>query len=98
MTYRLPALHDQIHVMIPDLVIYVELHGSKYELFVLEAKKPWNYNNGNIENDLLKLGKELQVALNKLIVFGVHNPVVPGLHIEGKWTSLCQLQAIKTIK
>lgn len=68
MTYRLTALHNQIQLMVSDLVLYVELEGSRYELFVLKTKKPGSYNNGNLENDLEKLGKELQVALNKLIL------------------------------
>lgn len=36
-----------------------------------------------LENDLTKLGKEMQIALNKLVLQKVDNPVVVGLLIEG---------------
>lgn len=82
MTYRMcpPSTHGQI--MIPDLVIFIDpLSVTNFELLLIEVKKHGNYSNGNLEKDLVKLGKEMQLALNKLITHDVKNPEVLGLLI-----------------
>ncbi|KAI9364655.1 hypothetical protein BD770DRAFT_151365 [Pilaira anomala] len=71
-------------VMIPDLALYVvSLSTMNFELFVVEVKKQGNYINGNLEKDLIKLGKEMKLALDKLLQYKVKNPEVPRLLVEG---------------
>ncbi|KAL9550585.1 hypothetical protein MBANPS3_004666 [Mucor bainieri] len=83
MTYRLSPSAGETQLMIPDLAIYVTLHKVNYELLLLETKKPGNCSNGSLEKDLVKLGKEMQTAIDKLIMVGVENARVAGVHIEG---------------
>lgn len=73
--------------MIPDLAPFVEVNSTtNYELFFVEVKRKGKYQNNNLENDLVKLGKEMHTALNKLVKKRVRNPEVVGLLIEG---SIC---------
>ncbi|KAI9469061.1 MAG: hypothetical protein EXX96DRAFT_492388, partial [Benjaminiella poitrasii] len=51
-------------------------------------KKHDVYGIGNLEKALLKLGKEIQLTLDKLITYKIENPEVIGLLIEGKSRSL----------
>ncbi|KAG1048970.1 hypothetical protein G6F43_008679 [Rhizopus delemar] len=53
------------------------------ELFFIEVKRPGKYNNGHLESNLVKLDKEMQIALNKSILRKVASPEVVGLLIEG---------------
>lgn len=53
-------------------------------LFVFKINWNSNYANGNLESDLVKLGKEIQLALNKLIMLRIKNPEVNGVLIEDK--------------
>lgn len=60
------------------------LSTMNFELFFVEVKRPGNTSNGTLESDLTKLGKEMQIALNKLVLQKVDKPVAVGLLIEGK--------------
>jgi hypothetical protein len=54
-------------------------------LFV-EVKRKGNHYKGNYVSDLVKLGKEMQIGINKLILQRVANPEVVGLLIkEGEY-------------
>jgi hypothetical protein len=87
MTYRLTPYDNDSQLMIPDLALYVDAVSTiNFDLLVLEVKKQGNYSNGYLEKDLIKLGKEMKVALDKLIKYNVENPEVARLHIEGKST------------
>ncbi|KAG1460270.1 hypothetical protein G6F56_005988 [Rhizopus delemar] len=55
---------------------------TKYELFFVEVKRKGNYQNNHLEDDLVKLGKEMHTALNKLVKKKVRNPEVVGLLVE----------------
>lgn len=80
-------------LMTPDFVVYVDpISTIKFELFIIEVKKHGNYGNGNLEKDLIKLGKEMQLALDKLVLYKVENPEVVGLLVEGK-SILCHLSS-----
>lgn len=69
--------------MIPDLTLFIEVNSTtNYELFFVEVKRKGKYQNNNLENDLVKLGKEMHTALNKLMKKRVRNPEVVGLLIE----------------
>ncbi|EPB88138.1 hypothetical protein HMPREF1544_05082 [Mucor circinelloides 1006PhL] len=82
MTYRMVSEKEQ--VMIPDFALYCDpLTMIKLELFVVEVKKPGNFSNGHLEVDIVKLGKEMQLALNKLIEKKVKDPEVVALLVEG---------------
>ncbi|KAI9004915.1 hypothetical protein CLU79DRAFT_782039 [Phycomyces nitens] len=84
MTYRLVSYIKDRGLMIPDLVLYLNpLSTINFELLMIEVKKHGNFGNGNLEKDLVKLGKEMQLALDKLAIFKVKDPVVVGLLVEG---------------
>lgn len=86
-------------LMIPDLVVYVDpLSTINFELFIIELKKHGNCSNGNFEKDLVKLGKEMQLAIDKLIIYKVENPEVVGLLVEGKSNSVLYLVITKVVK
>ncbi|KAI9247755.1 hypothetical protein EDC94DRAFT_685041 [Helicostylum pulchrum] len=72
-------------VMIPDLVLFLEPYSAmNNELFLVEVKRKGNYQNNHLEDDLVKLGKEMHTALNKLILKKVKHPEVVGLKVGGK--------------
>ncbi|KAG1145670.1 hypothetical protein G6F37_004475 [Rhizopus arrhizus] len=82
MTYRMVSKEGQ--VMIPDFTLYSDaLTATNFELFVVEVKKPGNFSNGHLETDIVTLGKEMQLALDKLIEKKVKNPEVVALLVEG---------------
>lgn len=84
MTYRLVPTVGADTVMIPDFVLWVEPHANRnFEVFFVEVKKQGNFANGHLESDLVKLGKEMQLGLNKLLKRKVENPEVVGLLLEG---------------
>ncbi|GAA5805647.1 hypothetical protein HPULCUR_011170 [Helicostylum pulchrum] len=69
-------------VMIPDLVLFLEPYSAmNNELFLVEVKRKGNYQNNHLEDDLVKLGKEMHTALNKLILKKVKHPEVVGLKV-----------------
>jgi hypothetical protein len=81
--------NDDGQIMIPDLVFYSDMLSCiRFELFVAEVKKEGNYSNGHIEKDLIKLRKEMQLALNMMVYYKVKDPEVVGLLVEGMITLL----------
>lgn len=85
MTYRMIADNNDSKIMISDLAIFVDpISTTTFELFVMEVKKHGNLSNGNMEKDLVKLGKEMNLALDKLIQHKVKNPEV-GLLVGGEF-------------
>lgn len=88
LTYHLlpHSNHPMNQTMLPDFVIFVEpLSAIMFELLFVEVKRRGNKSNGNSESDLVKLGKEMQIALNKLMFQGVVDPEVVGILVEGKY-------------
>ncbi|KAI7904958.1 uncharacterized protein BX663DRAFT_501159 [Cokeromyces recurvatus] len=86
LTYHLlpHPTHPNNQTMISDFTLFVDpLSTMNFELFFVEVKRPGNTSNGTLENDLTKLGKEMQIALSKLVLQKVDNPVVVGLLIKG---------------
>ncbi|KAG1466911.1 hypothetical protein G6F46_000479 [Rhizopus delemar] len=86
MTYHLvpPSGHPNNQTMLPDLVLYADpISKMNYELFFVEVKRKGNFANGHLESDIVKLGKEMQIAINKLILRKVKCPEVVGLLVEG---------------
>ncbi|RCH88876.1 hypothetical protein CU097_002686, partial [Rhizopus azygosporus] len=63
-----------------------------FKLFIVEVKKPGNFSNSRLETDLVKLGKEMQVVLDKLIKKKVESPEVVALLIGGIMEKMDQLQ------
>jgi hypothetical protein len=53
----------------------------------VEVKRKGNYHNNNLGDDIVKLGKEMQIALNKLVKRRVRNPEIVGILINGKFTA-----------
>ncbi|ORX56916.1 hypothetical protein DM01DRAFT_299896 [Hesseltinella vesiculosa] len=66
----------------PDFLVSKEAASSKYNLVVGEVKRP-NHRSNQEESDLVKLGKELKVMYNQLVVQRVSSPVVCGILIDG---------------
>lgn len=78
--------------MIPDFVLFVEpLSLMNFELFFVEVKTRGKTSNSNSESDLIKLGKEMQIAINKLVFQRVKNPQVVGILIQGEIGALTSL-------
>ncbi|CAO3660894.1 unnamed protein product [Rhizopus stolonifer] len=70
--------------MVPDFTLYLDpLTLTKFDMFVIEVKKPGKISNGHLETDLVKLGKEMKLALDKLIEKKVKNPEIIALLVEG---------------
>lgn len=74
-------------IIMPDFVLYTESDTAIYELLFVEVKRRANNLNNDFESDLVKLGKEMQIALNKLIRKRVRNPRIIGLHVVGKYSN-----------
>ncbi|KAG1502420.1 hypothetical protein G6F46_002929 [Rhizopus delemar] len=69
--------------MKPDLTHFINpLLSTNHELLFVEVKRKENYANRNLENDLIKLGKEMQIALDKLVMLKIKEPKVVGILVE----------------
>lgn len=58
------------------------MFGKAYDLFAVELKQPGSRCPGPY-TDLVKLGKEMKLMLDALVLAGVRDPVVCGLLIKG---------------
>ncbi|CAO3629978.1 unnamed protein product [Mucor hiemalis] len=97
LTYHLlpHPTHPNNQTMIPDFTLFMDpLSTMNFELFFVEVKRPGNTSNGTLESDLTKLGKEMQIALNKLVLQKVDKPVVVGLLIEGTKASTFKMDIV----
>ncbi|GAA5800827.1 hypothetical protein HPULCUR_006266 [Helicostylum pulchrum] len=84
MSYRMSSGTNDGQMMIPDLALYIDpLSVINFELFIVEVKKHGNFSNGTLENDMIKLGKEMKLAVDKLITHKVDSPEIIGLLIRG---------------
>lgn len=80
-----PYNGEDSQLMIPDLAVYIDAVANiKFELFVIEVKKQDNRSNESLKKDSVKLGKEMKMALDKLIFYNVESRILIGLHFEGK--------------
>ncbi|KAI9257971.1 hypothetical protein BDA99DRAFT_420922, partial [Phascolomyces articulosus] len=69
--------------LIPDFVIYTEPYSNKnFEFMFLEVKKKGKQTNV-YESYIIKLGKELEIAVDKLVNEEVDSPEVAGILVEG---------------
>jgi hypothetical protein len=55
------------------------------------VKRKGNYRNNTYEDDVVKLGKEMQIALNKLVKMKVKSPEIVGILVEGEFCSALML-------
>ncbi|ORE06801.1 hypothetical protein BCV72DRAFT_291351, partial [Rhizopus microsporus var. microsporus] len=70
----------------PDLVLFVDpFTGTNFELCFVEVKSPGNHSNGQHESSLVKLGKEIQLALSKLVFQRVNSSEVVDILVEGNF-------------
>lgn len=76
-----PSREVDIPVMRPDYVLFIGA-STNFELLFVEVKRTGTWFNST--GDLVKLGKEMQVALDKLVIKRVNNPTVVGMVVEGK--------------
>jgi hypothetical protein len=71
--------------MIPDFVLYVDpISAVTFELLFVEVKRKENFQNNYLENDVVKLGKEMHTALNKLALKKVKSLKIVSILVEGK--------------
>lgn len=71
--------------MKPNLILFINpLSRTNHELLFVEVKRKGNYANGNLESDLIKLGKEMQIALDKLVMLKIKEPEIVGILVECK--------------
>ncbi|KAG1051327.1 hypothetical protein G6F43_006453 [Rhizopus delemar] len=85
MTYNLKPHpnHSSKQTMKPDFALYLSPSSAiNYELFFVEVKRKGNYANGTGESDTVKLGKEMKIALDKLMIKKVKNPEIVGIVVE----------------
>lgn len=86
MTYRISSYDNDGQLIIPDLILYITLLSAiNFELFVVKIKKHGNFSNGSFENDMIKLGKEMKLVLDKMVAYKVNSPEVIGHLIMGKF-------------
>lgn len=91
MTYHFgpPNGHQCGIMMMPHFVLFVDPSSKRsFELMFVEVKRKGSNSNGHHESEVVKIGKEMQVAINKLIFQKVENPEVVGLLVEGKFILL----------
>lgn len=86
MTFHLkphPTFPSSNQIMMPDFVIFVEPRSSMtFELCFVEVKRKGNHYKGTKETDLVKIGKQLKISLDKLMMQKVSNPEVVGIIIK----------------
>ncbi|KAI7853854.1 hypothetical protein BDC45DRAFT_441612 [Circinella umbellata] len=85
MTYHLKPLERQTTqpTLIPDFVAYTEPYSDmNFDFMFLEVRKKGKQANV-YKSDIIKLGKELKIAVDKLVSEGVNNPEVVGINVEG---------------
>ncbi|KAI8077167.1 hypothetical protein BDF21DRAFT_385063 [Thamnidium elegans] len=66
----------------PDFLVY-NLSGSIRFIILIVEFKPTE-QNAYVESDLVKLAKQMKETLNNLVIKGVTNPKVCGIHCEGE--------------
>ncbi|KAG0183702.1 hypothetical protein DFQ28_001216, partial [Apophysomyces sp. BC1034] len=78
-----PSLEQERDTLQPDYVAYIDpISTMNFELLTMEVKRSDKQTN-KFEPDLVRLGKQLQTMLDKLIYAKVKEPVVAGLLIVG---------------
>ncbi|KAG1041172.1 hypothetical protein G6F43_012143 [Rhizopus delemar] len=95
MTYRMASYNNDGQLIIPDLVLYITLLSNiNFELFVVEVKKHGNFSNGSLENDMIKLGKEMKLPLDKMVAYKVDSPEVISLLIRGSKATVMKMDLL----
>ncbi|SAM08952.1 hypothetical protein [Absidia glauca] len=64
-----------------DLLVSSTCGDVLLDLIIGEFKPP-NHNSSQVEPDLVKLGKQMRIMINKLVTKGVPNPVVGGVLVQ----------------
>lgn len=74
------SLTDTKGTLKPDFIVYVKTINTHCEILAAEFKPP----NAvcQLESDKVKLGKEMRLMYNRLVIFGVSNQVVCGILVE----------------
>lgn len=67
--------------ILPDFNCYACILGRRFYLFVAEAKSP---HSSNITYDLRKLTKAMKRMMDTLVGYGVDQPRVCGLWVQGR--------------
>ncbi|ORE02180.1 hypothetical protein BCV72DRAFT_252630 [Rhizopus microsporus var. microsporus] len=96
MTYRLVPIVSIYTIMISGFVLWMEPHSeTSFKMFFVKVKRQGNPSNGHLESDLVKLGKEIQLGLNKLVKRKVAYPKVAGLLLEGNRATAYKMDLLK---
>ncbi|KAI9274754.1 hypothetical protein BDA99DRAFT_533368 [Phascolomyces articulosus] len=67
----------------PDLTVYIEKRNQKFDLLAMEMKKPKSLGPGPCI-DMTKLGKEMKLMIDDLVLAGVSNPKVCDMLARGE--------------
>lgn len=67
----------------PDYIAFVKIRSTRHDLTIAEMK-PTGASSSRLPSDLVKLGQQMKVMLNKLIGYIAASPVVCGILVEGE--------------
>ncbi|ORY98245.1 hypothetical protein BCR43DRAFT_457584 [Syncephalastrum racemosum] len=97
--FNLNSRHGQTRIAGSNLplkadfaVYYPAPDDDIYDLVPFEIKSPNNLSDAEAESDLVKLGKEMKAALDRLVDLGLTNPVVGGVLVNGYAVSIFTMQ------
>ncbi|KAF9969002.1 hypothetical protein BGZ73_008849 [Actinomortierella ambigua] len=69
----------------PDYLVSTAMRGVNYTIMSIEAKTPRNHGRGQLWDDIAKLGNEMKLCLDTILLLGPSKPVVlHGVVIKGK--------------
>ncbi|KAI9318180.1 hypothetical protein BX666DRAFT_1599376 [Dichotomocladium elegans] len=72
--------------MLPDFNCYGYILGRRFDLFIAEIKPP---HSSNAVSDLPKLAKAMKRMIDILVAYGIDQPRVCGLWVQGTLILLC---------
>ncbi|KAI7893519.1 uncharacterized protein EV154DRAFT_479271 [Mucor mucedo] len=74
----------------PDYIAYVKVRSIRHDVTIAEVK-PTNAGSGRPPSDLVKLGQQMKVMLNNLVIYRIDPPTVCGILVEGSHCSLYKM-------
>ncbi|KAL0139729.1 hypothetical protein V8B55DRAFT_1447031, partial [Mucor lusitanicus] len=77
----------------PDYIAYVKVRSIRHDVAIAEVK-PTNAGSGRPPSDLVKLGQQMKIMLNNLVIRRVDSPTVCGILVEGSCCSLYKMNLI----
>ncbi|KAI8136758.1 hypothetical protein BJV82DRAFT_675707 [Fennellomyces sp. T-0311] len=69
--YGVGGYQGRDQLFLPDFTVFKDVFGHKYDLFIVEAKRP-----GSPVSDLFKMGRMMKAMLNELVLLGASQSTV----------------------